>query len=118
MANLCLGYELGKDLFAWWDAYPFNWDEPIEKKRRRMVCSGNFVYIPLDDNGQPIRYDAPKDAKPAGYFLAGFAYPNNEGKDVWTPTGDLMMPVKLVPDGIPDGVVMVLWGGSGVINQD
>lgn len=114
VVNLCLGYELGADLFPWWDAYPFRWNENYEKKKRRMVCAGNFVYIPLDAGGNPIRYDDKNEDKAADYFLAAFAYPNVNGDDVWTPTGDPNMPVKLTPDGIPDGVIYVLRGSEEI----
>ena len=78
----------------------------------REVAAGNFVYLPLDESGNPLPFNSPKNTVVAGYFLAAFDLPDKQGEDVWTPTGDVMLPVKLTPDGIPDGVILFLTGGK------
>lgn len=113
MANMCMGYEVGKDLLDWPHAYPWRFGEPLERRYTRQVLCGNFLYIPLDKGKNPLPYDTPKDAHVAGYFLAVYGSPLADGLDAWTPTGDPIRPIALSPDGIRDGVIAYVISGFG-----
>jgi hypothetical protein len=126
MGNLCFGFEIGSDVIPWWDTYPANRRRDNSEKYRRLLrtfTEGNFVYLPLDEFGKPIAYNSKKTAfsrlyedydletdnsYTPNYALYLFGLSDYPGLDVWTPTGDSNMPVSLKPDGIPDGVIMVL----------
>lgn len=108
IGNLSTGYDIGRELVPWWDAFGEGEKPSKEHAVVRGILAGNFVYLLCDEDGVPIPFSK-VDEKPAEhYFLAVFGSPLYKGMDVWTPTGDPDMPVRLEQDGIMDGVILVL----------
>ena len=107
MLNLATGYEQGKDYFEWWNCSPLTDNDDEKRIALRCAFAGNFLYIPLDENGDMLPYDTDKtEVTMANLYY--FGSPANDGYDAWTPTGDPNKPVKLESDGIPDGVIIML----------
>ena len=105
MTNMCTGYIVGHDVIDWDDAFPWRWGEPLDRRYTRQVLCGNFLYIPLNGDWQPLSYMTEPDAVIAGYFLAAYGNPLEDGLDVWTPTEDPVYPFVLQPDGTKDGII-------------